>query len=112
VITAAALARDPNLARSPDFAVHKVDSVDEAPDLPAGSRRGVHFDLHLKPDDALGFHSFTKSNINNQILVKVGDIPVSAPIISSEIDSGKLRIYCETVDLANQVRNHLSKLVK
>lgn len=75
-------------------------------------RTAWSFDIALTQDDAARLKSLTEANVLKNVLIMVGEEPVSAPKIMTPLENGTFVIECRERSLMEAVRSQLANMAR
>lgn len=102
------------IAASPDLEIRKLESFsceEHAGIGPTSMPSFWSFNVRLAADDTAALRALTQTNISQQVLILVGDVPVSAPTIRAPLDSGTVTIECPNKELMQLTSNSLARML-
>ena len=101
------------ISATPDLAIKKLKGL-EFEEIVAQvdnkTSTNWQFVIRLSTDDAAGLASLTTSNVDKTVLITVGDVPVSAPVIREPVETGSFILNCDEWSKMETVKSHLTRM--
>jgi len=92
-------------------ALKEVTWTEETVATPEGrSQTNWTFRISLQPEDAPRLKAMTTDNLSKQMLMVVGEVSVSAPIIRDPVEEGIMEFKCRDPRIAESAKKHLARM--
>jgi preprotein translocase subunit SecD len=92
-------------------ALKEVTWTEETVATPEGrSQTNWTFRISLQREDAPRLKAMTTDNLSKQMLMVVGEVSVSAPIIRDPVEEGIMEFKCRDPRIAESAKKHLARM--